>query len=112
MDNEDRSKDVKAKMESCINNTGRFLAKAPFGYKNITIKKGHKEIIIDKKEAKVVKEIFNLRCENKAYSTIANILKKKYKSRIKLSYQASRIHQVIIKPFYYGVFNWNGKDII
>ncbi|MGI1672035.1 MAG: recombinase family protein [Neptuniibacter sp.] len=30
MDNEDRSKDVREKMISCTQNTGRFLAKAPF----------------------------------------------------------------------------------
>jgi hypothetical protein len=30
MDNEDRSKDVKDKMTSCVNNTRRFLGKAPF----------------------------------------------------------------------------------
>jgi hypothetical protein len=39
MDNEDRSKDVKDKMQTCVNNTRRFLGKAPFGYDNITIKK-------------------------------------------------------------------------
>lgn len=39
MDNAHRSKDVKEKMTTCINNTKRFLAKAPFGYKNITVKK-------------------------------------------------------------------------
>jgi hypothetical protein len=30
MDNEDRANDTKAKMLTCIKNTGRFLAKAPF----------------------------------------------------------------------------------
>jgi S-adenosylmethionine synthetase len=39
MDNAHRSKDIKDKMTTCINNTGRFLWKAPFGYKNVTIRK-------------------------------------------------------------------------
>lgn len=78
MDNAHRSKDVKEKMITCMNNTGRFLGKAPFGYRNVTIKKGHKEIVVDKKEAAIVKEIFSLRLENKAFSTIAEMLKKKY----------------------------------
>jgi hypothetical protein len=30
MDNEDRSKDVKDKMQTCVDNTRRFLGKAPF----------------------------------------------------------------------------------
>jgi hypothetical protein len=30
MDNEDRSKDVKDKMETCIKNTKRFLSRAPY----------------------------------------------------------------------------------
>lgn len=78
MDNAHRSKDVREKMATCINRTKRFLGKAPFGYRNVTIKKGHKDIVVDVKEAKVVKEIFDLRLQNKAYSTIARMLKKKY----------------------------------
>jgi hypothetical protein len=60
-------------MDSCIARTWRFLWKSPFWYKNITIKKWHKEIIVDKLESKIVKEIFSLRLENKAFSTIANM---------------------------------------
>ena len=112
MDNEDRAKDIKDKMSTCINNTGRFLWKAPFWYKNITIRKWHKDIIIDNKEAKVVKEIYALRLENKAYSTIANILETKYGNKIKLSYTANRIHKLVTKKFYYWVFSWNEKEII
>ena len=38
----------------------------------------HTDSRVDKLEAKVVKEIYSLRLENKAFSTIANILEKKY----------------------------------
>ena len=112
MDNEDRSKDVKDKMQTCVNNTRRFLGKAPFWYNNVTIKKWHREIEINKKEAKIVREIFALRLGNKAFSTIWIILKEKYWENIWMSLQASRIQKIIAKKFYYGLFSWNGKEII
>lgn len=112
MDNEDRSKDVKDKMQTCVNNTWRFLWKAPFWYKNITIKKWHKEIEIDKNDSKIVKEIFDLRIQNKAFSTIALIIKDKYWENIWFSLRASRIKKIINKKFYYWVFTWNWKDIV
>lgn len=112
MDNEDRAKDIKDKMNSCIERTWRFLWKAPFWYKNITIKKWYKEIIIDTLEAKIVKEIYWLRLENKAFSTIWNILKRKYWNKINLTLEPNRLHKLVNKKFYYWVFTWNGKDII
>ena len=111
MDNEDRSKDVKDKMESCINNTKRFLWKAPFGYKNVTIKKGHKEIHIDKKQSRIVKEIFDLRIENKAFTTIANIIRERHGESIWMSIRSSRIQDIVNKKFYYWTFTWNWKEI-
>ena len=112
MDNEDRAKDIKDKMNSCIERTGRFLWKAPYWYKNITIKKWHKEIVIDKLEAKIVKEIYLLRIEKKAYSTIWNILKKKYWKKTNLLFEPSRLQKLVRKSFYYWVFTWKWKDII
>lgn len=112
MDNEDRAKDIKEKMLTCINNTGRFLWKAPFGYKNITIKKWFKDIVINKKEAKIVKEIYNLRLENKAYTTISLIMREKYWNNININITASRIHWLVQKKFYYWIFSWNWKEFI
>jgi len=112
MDNEDRGKDTKDKMETCMKNTGRFLAKAPFWYRNITVKKWHKSIIIDKQEAKLIKEIFELRIGWKAFSTIARLLKEKYAKTIKFNYSANRIHRLVGMKFYHGIFTWNGKDVI
>jgi hypothetical protein len=34
--------------------------------------------MVDEKEAKIVKEIYNLRLENKSYPKIAKIMKSKY----------------------------------
>lgn len=112
MDNEDRSKDVKEKMETCIRNTNRYLWKAPYWYKNITIKKGHKEIIVDKKEAEIVREIYSLRLENKAYSTICYILWDKYWDKINLSLYPSRLQKLVKSKFYYWIFLWSWKERI
>lgn len=112
MDNEDRSKDVKDKMETCIKNTKRFLSKAPYWYKNITIKKWHKDIILDKKEAQIVKEIFELRLESKSFWKIALILKEKYWNSLNIRLEANRIQKIITKKFYYWVFEWNGQEIV
>ncbi len=111
MDNEDRSKDVKDKMQTCVNNTRRFLSKAPYWYDNVTIKKWHREIVINKTESKIVKEIFALRLENKAFNTIAIIIKEKYWENIWISLRASRIQKIVNKKFYYWVFSWNWKEI-
>ena len=112
MDNAHRSKDIKEKMITCMDNTNRFLWKAPFWYRNVTFKKWHKDIIIEENEAKVVREIYNLRLENKSYSTIAKILKDKYYKKINLDFHANRIHKLAINKFYYGVFTWAWKEII
>ena len=112
MDNAHRSKDIKDKMQSCVKNHKRFLGCAPFGYKNITIKKGHKDIVVDKQEAKVVQEIFQLRLENKSYKTIAGILEEKYKNKIKIPYTSNRMNTIVNNKFYYWIFKWSGQEIL
>lgn len=112
MDNAHRSKDVRDKMITCMTNTGRFLWKAPFWYKNITVRKWHKEIIINEREAKIVKEIFDLRLENKAYSTIAKLIKSKYENRVNMRYTANKMNEIVVNKFYYGIFLWTWKEFI
>ena len=112
MDNAHRSKEIREKMQTCTNNTKRFLWRAPFWYRNITLKKWYKDIIIEEKEAKLVKDVFSLRLENKSYSTIAKILKEKYSKKINFDFNANRIHKLAINKFYYGVFTWAWKEII
>ena len=112
MDNAHRSKEIKDKMLTCTNNTKRFLWRAPFWYNNVTVKKWHKDIVVNEKEAKIVKEVFSLRLENKSYSTIAKILKEKYSKKIDFDFHANRIHKLAINKFYYGVFTWAWKEII
>jgi len=88
MDNEDRSKDVSDKMDTCIKNQWRFL-------------KGHKDIEVNKKQAKIVKDIFALRIEEKAYSMIVEFIKHKYGENIGMSLTPPRIQKLISKKFYY-----------
>lgn len=112
MDNAHRSKEIREKMITCTNNTKRFLWRAPFWYNNVTLKKWHKDIIVNEKEAKIVKDIFSLRLENKSYSTIAKILKEKYAKKMDFDFHANRIHKIWTNKFYYGVFTWAWKEII
>lgn len=112
MDNAHRSKEIREKMITCTNNTKRFLWRAPFWYSNVTLKKWHKDIIVNEKEAKIVKDIFSLRLENKSYSTIAKILKEKYAKKMDFDFHANRIHKIWTNKFYYGVFTWAWKEII
>lgn len=62
---------------------------------------------MNEKEAKVVKEIFDLRLENKALSSIGKILEAKYGATINLKYRPNRIFKLVHNKFYYGVFVWN-----
>ena len=43
---------------------------------------------VEEKEAKLVKDVFSLRLENKSYSTIAKILKEKYSKKINFDFNA------------------------
>ena len=86
--------------------------KAPFWYKNITIKKWHKEIVVNEEAAGLVKEIYSLRLDNKAFSTIAIIIKQKYWNKFNINLEANRIKWLIKKTFYYWMFTWWGKEII
>lgn len=63
--------------------------------------------MVNEKEAKVVKEIFELRLENKALSTIGKIIERKYGATINLKYRPNRIFKLVRNKFYYGVFVWN-----
>lgn len=112
MDNEDRSLDVKNKMASCTQRTWRFLAKAPYGYKNVTLKKWHKVIEVDEFHAKVVKDMFSLRIQWKAYSAIWELIQKKYGNATGLVLITGSIHRIINRKFYYWIISWTWKEII
>lgn len=73
MDNEDRAKDIKDKMITAFKK-GQWVAKAPIGYKNITIKKGHKTIEVDIEKAPHIKRAYELRATGYSYEKISDYL--------------------------------------
>lgn len=116
MDNEDRSADIKSKMLTCAKRW-QCLIKAPFWYKNITIKKGHKSVEVVPAEAKVVKDMFDLRANGFSYSEISKILATRYpKMHI---FASSTISNILHNKFYIGItifskqeFKWEHTPII
>lgn len=65
-------------VEEAVHN-GHFGGKPPLGYKAELINgKKTKKWVIDKEEAKIVKEIFDLCLKGKTYAHISNIMKEKY----------------------------------
>lgn len=69
-------------VESAVNQ-GHFGGKPPLGYmQEVANGKKTKKWIINKEEAKIVREIFELCLKGKTYATIANIMNEKYPSVI------------------------------
>ncbi len=99
MDNEDRSSDTKAKMITCAKK-GRCLGKAPFGYRNFTIKKGQKTIIVEKSEAEIVKTIFRLRKEWFSYGEIGRKIQFLHNTTQKFS--IDYVFKITHNTFYIG----------
>jgi hypothetical protein len=62
MDNEDRAKDIKAKMLTALSKW-KWMWHAPVGYNNVVIKKWYKEVHIDKVVWPHIQKMFRLRCE-------------------------------------------------
>lgn len=73
MDNEDRAKDIKAKMLTALSKW-KWMWHAPDGYKNVVIKKWHKEVHIDPVVWPYIQKMFRLRCEWYSPVRISEIL--------------------------------------
>ncbi len=116
MDNEGRSIDIRNKMLTCAKRW-QCLVKAPFWYKNITIRKWHKSVEIIKDEAKIVKEIFELRASGFVPAEIIRIINSKYQ-KIK-RFSKSSMSNLLHNKFYIGIttfakqeFKWEHSPII
>jgi DNA invertase Pin-like site-specific DNA recombinase len=107
MDNEDRSKDVRDKMLSCARN-GKCLTKAPFGYKNITIRKWEKAVIVDEFLREVILSIFNMRKGGKSYKDISIYHKEKY--AFASDFNIAHVQKIITNKFYYGIMTFSGQE--
>jgi DNA invertase Pin-like site-specific DNA recombinase len=78
---------------------GEWISKAPFGYKNITLKNGKKGIAIDNDKSLIVKEIFNLYSAGKSLSDISE----------KFGLSKNIIYRIVNNSFYYGEMQVKGK---
>lgn len=107
MDNEDRAKDVKDKMTTAFKK-GKCMWKAPIWYKNIVIKKGHHEVIIDKDLWHIIKECFMLRIKWYSYTKISEYL---FENWIKTSswrpFAVERVKHILNNKFYMWIMTWS-----
>lgn len=107
MDNEDRAKDTRDKMLTCVRN-GKCMTKVPFGYKNITIRKGHKDVIVDESKREAIKTIFEMRKKWNTYADIEAFIKKHYPDIGRVS--TVLIDKMVNNKFYYGIMKFSGLD--
>ena len=106
MDNEDRAKDIKAKMITCLKK-GQWVSMAPDGYKNVIIRKWHKDIIIDTEVAPHIKKMYKLRCEWYSISKIADILfEDGFKSKKWWVIHHEQINRKLANKFYMWIMVW------
>ncbi len=78
---------------------GEWTGKAPYGYKNVTLDNGRKDVIVDEVASQVVRKAFEL------YATGAfsmGLLCNKIKTDYGVVWSVSQIDQIFNNPFYYG----------
>lgn len=106
-DNEDRSKDVKGKMITALNR-GQWLWKAIYGYRNVTIKKGHKDVKYIEEEADVVRQAFIMRSQGKGLSEIGRFISEKSGQR----WTAERVSKMLKNTKYFGLQRFWGQEAL
>jgi len=100
------SDNVKRAQEQMLRK-GIWLAKAPYGYKNITREDGTKDIVIEQYEAHIVKKIFELYATG-AYSM--NLLSQKIYNEHGVEIVRGSLGKLLNNPFYYGVMIVKEKE--
>ncbi len=98
LDNSLRSKKVKKNMETALL-SWKVLSKFPFGYKNITIKKGSKGIEVIEKEADLVRRAFIMRSQKIALKPIAEFLA----SESGTKWDSQKVSNMLRNVKYYGL---------
>ena len=102
---------VKRSQEQCIKN-GQWISKAPYGYKNITLPSGEKDIVIDEIQGPFVVKIFNLYAKgNNSFQTIAVKMREQNfpKTSRGKSVTTRTIELILKNPFYMGMMRIKGK---
>lgn len=96
-------------------NEGKFVGSVcPFGYSKEKLKgqKGYK-LVINEEEAKIVRIIFDLACNNTGASNIANHLNKIGSiPRRSEAWVSASIRDIIHNPVYFGMIKWNCRRVI
>ena len=85
---------------------GEWLAKAPYGYKNIRLSNDTKDITVDEYEAQIVKRTFELYASG-IYSM--DMLRKKVNENYGLAWGKSFIDKMLKRHFYYGMMELKGS---
>lgn len=96
--------------ETLIKNGG-IPFKVPFGAKNnpSTSAKIEERIIIDEKEARFAKKMFELRAEGKSFAEISRFLAENgFVTKTGKPFATSTLQQWIKNKFYYGICEWGG----
>jgi len=110
MDNEDRSKDVKAKMITCLKKW-QWVNPAPDGYKNVTLSKGHKTIEVDSEKAHYIKRIFELRCKGYSIPKICDMMYEEwFRSKSWKVITFEQMKRKLQNKFYIWIMVWDGDE--
>lgn len=104
------SDNVKRSKEQSTKN-GQWTAKAPFGYRNITLPSGQKSIEVDLECAPFVRKIFELYASGVySFQTVANEMHRLgMRNAFGTKILSSRIEHTLKNPFYYGVMRMKGE---
>jgi site-specific DNA recombinase len=100
------SDNVKRAMEQKLRK-GEWLAKAPYGYKNITLPGDIKDVVVDQHAAHIVKQAFELYATG-AFSLL--LLCNKMKKDFDVDWGVSYIDKVFNNHFYYGIMMVKGNS--
>lgn len=99
------SDNVKRSIEQKLKN-GEWPGKAPYGYKNVTLDNGRKDIVIDELPSKIVKQMYEWYATG-AYSML--LIREKLKEDYNINFSKGYIDAILKNPFYYGEMRFKGK---
>lgn len=100
------SDNVKRAQEQMLRN-GTWLAKAPFGYKNIKHADGTTDIIVEEEKAQLLKKIFELYATG-AYSM--DLVRAKIQQDYNVKWAKGYLSKTLANPFFYGVMLAKGQE--
>ncbi len=111
LENDNRGVNVRRGLRARVE-TGLWPGMAPLGYLNQKLLDKRCEVIVDKKRAPVVKEIFKKAGDGWSGRNIYHWLKDdlKFKTRGDKFLTLSGIYRMLTNPFYYGVFEYPRKS--